>query len=91
MLAQQGRSCSARSTQFELRRPRVNHGNVSRQRGRQGLMDAILQHGFAPVALQQILESGFAFEDLMESAHGTVSVKRSATGVRDRTQGRNVI
>jgi hypothetical protein len=51
-------------------------------------MDPILQHGFAPVALQQIVECGFAVEDLMESAHGTVSVKRSATGVRDRTQGR---
>jgi hypothetical protein len=54
-------------------------------------MDAILQHGFTPVALQQIVECGFAFEDLMKSAHGTVSAKRPATGVRDRTHGRNVI
>ena len=54
-------------------------------------MDAILQRGFTPVALQQIVECGFAFEDLMESAHGTVSAKGSVTGVRDRTQGRNVI
>ena len=53
-------------------------------------MDAILQRGFTPVALQQIVECGFAFENLMESAHGTVSAKRSA-GVRDRTHGRNVI
>jgi hypothetical protein len=91
MLAQQGRGCSACSTQFELRRPRVNHGDMFRQRGRQGSMDAILQHGFTPVALQQIVECGFAFEDLLESAHGTVSAKRPATGVRDRTHGRNVI
>ena len=53
-------------------------------------MDAILQRGFTPVALQQIVECGFAFEDLMELAHGTVFSKRSA-GVRDRTQGRDVI
>ena len=53
-------------------------------------MDAILQRGFTPVALQQIVECGFAFEDLMESAHETVSAKRFA-GVRDRTHGRNVI
>ena len=54
-------------------------------------MDAILQRGFTPVALQQIVECGFAFKDLMESAHGTVSAKRSATGVRDRTPRENVI
>jgi hypothetical protein len=52
VLAQQGRGCSACSTQFELRRPRVNHGDMFRQRGRQSSMDAILQHGFTPVALQ---------------------------------------
>jgi hypothetical protein len=78
MLAQHGSGRAACSTQFELRRPRVNHGDVLRQRGRQGLTDAILQRGFTPVALQQIVECGFAFEDLMESAHGTVSAKRSA-------------
>ncbi|HEY1436620.1 MAG TPA: hypothetical protein VGG82_03865 [Casimicrobiaceae bacterium] len=54
------------------------------------MTDAILQRGFTPVALQQIIECGFAFEDLMESAHGTVSAKRAAA-VRDRTHGRNVI
>jgi hypothetical protein len=90
MLAQHGRSCAACGTQFELRRPRVNHGDVFSQRGRQSAMNAILQRGFTPVALQQIVECGFAFEDLMESAHGTVSAKRPA-GVRDRTHGRNVI
>jgi hypothetical protein len=90
MLAQHGSGRAACSTQFELRRPRVNHGDVFRQRGRQGLTDAILQRGFTPVALQQIIECGFAFEDLMESAHGTVSAKRAAA-VRDRTHGRNVI
>jgi hypothetical protein len=90
MLAKHGSSRAACGTQFELRRPRVNHGDVFSQRGRQGSMDAILQRGFTPVALQQIVECGFAFEDLMESAHGTVSAKRSA-GVRDRTHGRNVI
>jgi hypothetical protein len=34
---------------------------VFRQRRRQGLLDAILQRGFTPVALQQIVECGFAF------------------------------
>jgi len=90
MLAQHGSGRAACSTQFELHRPRIDHGDVFSQRGRQGLMDAILQRSFTPVALQQIVDCGFAFEDLMESAHGTVSAKRSA-GVRDRTQGRNVI
>jgi hypothetical protein len=56
MLAQHGSGRAACSTQFELSRPRVNHGDVFRQRGRQGLMDAILQRGFTPVALQQIVE-----------------------------------
>jgi hypothetical protein len=56
MLAQHGSGRAACSTQFELRRPRVNHGDVFRQRGRQGLTDTILQRGFTPVALQQIVE-----------------------------------
>lgn len=61
MLAQQRGGRAACSTQFELRRPRVDDGDVFRQRRRQGLLDAILQRGFTPVALQQIVECGFAF------------------------------
>jgi hypothetical protein len=56
MLAQHGSGRAACGTQFELRRPRVNHGDVFSQRGRQSSMDAILQRGFTPVALQQIVE-----------------------------------
>jgi hypothetical protein len=90
-LAQQRGGRAARSTQFELRRPRVENTDVSRQRRREGPMDEILQRGFTPVALQQLVECGFAFEYLMESAHGTVSAKRFATEVRGRTPGESVI
>jgi hypothetical protein len=84
-LSQQCGDCTACSAQFEFRGPRVDDGNVFRQRRRQGSMDAILQSGFVPMALQQVVECGFAFKYLMESAHGTVSAKRSATEVRGRT------
>jgi hypothetical protein len=90
-LAQQCRDRAACSTQFELRGPCVDDGDVFRQRRRQGPMYAILQRGFTPVALQQIVECGFAFKNLMESAHGAVSAKRSETGVRGRTPGEILI
>ena len=54
-------------------------------------MDAILQRGFTPVALQQIVECGFAFEDLMESAHGTVSASVPQPGSGVEHHGRSVI
>jgi hypothetical protein len=84
-LAQQCRDCAACSAQFQFRGPRVDDGNMFRQRRRQRSTDAILQRGFAPMALQQVVECGFAFKYLLESAHGTVSAKRSATEVRGRT------
>jgi len=90
-LAKQCRGCAARSTQFELRRPRVDHRDKPRQRGRQGPMHPILQIGFAPVAPEQIVECGFAFEYLMESAHGTVSARRFATGILDLAAEESVI
>ena len=79
MLAQQCRNGAACGTQFQLRRSCVDDADMFRQRRGQNLTDAILQRGFTPVALQQVVERGFAFEDLMESSHGTVSAKRSAS------------
>jgi hypothetical protein len=90
-LAKQCRGRAACSTQFQLGRPRVDNGDMFGKRRRQDPMYAILQGGFTPVALQQVVECGFTLKDLMESAHGTVSARRSATGVRRRTSRESVI